>query len=288
MAIDIRALSDPQPLFSSQDSFALTDAYMREAMHAVQTIPADAFLNTPTEDIISSLVERHSFTPPILKRDEAYIDGPHEVELRRRDFGEEVRLRGTLVALVVPIEGDATLLHVNPNRFGQSIRANLHYNNVIFTVRDVNLQAQQVNAELEKQFAEVEQMLGFQRIIADQHRNALPQRLRPLIEERKSKLLADRNMVAGLSFPLRARHDAPKTYVAPVARKKIVVARPTTSAPFVPEPVLDEAVYTDILRIIDGMAHVMERSPSAFATMDEESLRQHLVPSLSWLEMRVA
>ena len=72
MVIDIRALSDPQPLFSSQDSFALTDAYMREAMHAVQTIPADAFLNTPTEDIISSLVERHGFTPPILKRDEAY------------------------------------------------------------------------------------------------------------------------------------------------------------------------------------------------------------------------
>ena len=109
----------------------------------------------------------------------------------------------------------------------------------------------------------------------------LPQRLRPLIEERKSKLLADRNMVAGLSFPLRARHDAPKTYVAPVARKKIVVARPTTSAPFVPEPVLDEAVYTDILRIIDGMAHVMERSPSAFATMDEESLRQHFLVQLN-------
>src|SRR5262249_16475446 len=166
-------------------------------------------------------------------------------------------------------------------RYGHAVRGNLHYNNVIFTVRGINLQPQQVNRELENQLAEAEQMLVLQRQMADQHRNSLPRRLRPLIEERKSKLLADRQMVAGLSCAVRPRPDAPKTYVAPVVRKKILVARPAASPPFAPEPVLDEDVYREILRILDGMAHVMERSPTAFTTMDEETLRQHFLVQLN-------
>src|SRR5258708_28812205 len=149
-------------------------------MNAVQAIAADALLNTPTEDIVSALVERHSFTAHILKRDQACIDGPHEIELRRRDFGEDVRLRGTLVALVVPVEGEAGLLYMNPNRYGHVIRANLHHNNVIFTVRGINLQPQQENGELENKLAEADGVLVYQRTIADQPRNSLPHRFRPL------------------------------------------------------------------------------------------------------------
>jgi hypothetical protein len=46
---------------------------------------------------------------------------------------------------------------------------------------------------------------------------------------------------------------------------------PKATAPFKPEPVLDEATYQQILKIMDGMVHVMERSPSSFATMAEEA-----------------
>jgi hypothetical protein len=48
-----------------------------------------------------------------------------------------------------------------------------------------------------------------------------------------------------------------------------------------PEPVLDEETYRQILKIMDGMAHVMERSPSAFAKMGEEDLRQHFLVQLN-------
>ena len=98
---------------------------------------------------------------------------------------------------------------------------------------------------------------------------------------RKARLLADKSMVASLPFKIKARADAPRTYVASVKRKPIAVQNSKTSAPFKPEPVLDEETYKQILQIMDGMVHVMERSPSAFATMGEEALRQHFLVQLN-------
>ena len=115
--------------------------------------------------------------------------------------------------------------------------------------------------------------------MAEIHRQQLPLRLRPEIEARKQKLLATRKMVAGLAFPIRARQDAPKTYTAPVVRKRVISTATPSAAPFEPEPFLDEANYRAILEIIQSMAVVMERSPSAFQTMGEENLRHlFLVP----------
>ena len=124
--INVLGLGEPGPMFSNQDISNLTDGYLREASDAVQKIPADELLNTPTEDVLSTLVEKHSFTAPALRRGEAYIDGPHEIEIRQMDFGREIRLHGTLLALVVPFDGEAGLFYINPNRYGHIIRANLH------------------------------------------------------------------------------------------------------------------------------------------------------------------
>lgn len=55
------------------------------------------------------------------------------------------------------------------------------------------------------------------------------------------------------------------------------VARQRPAAP--PEPALSDAIYRDILDTLQQMAEVMERSPHAYADMDEETLRfQFLVP----------
>jgi hypothetical protein len=45
--------------------------------------------------------------------------------------------------------------------------------------------------------------------------------------------------------------------------------------------VLDEANYKHILNVIDNMTVVMERSPSAFAKMGEEDIRQHYLVQLN-------
>jgi hypothetical protein len=78
------------------------------------------------------------------------------------------------------------------------------------------------------------------------------------------------------------RDDAPRTYALPEVRKKAVPALPAaTSAAYVPEPAIDLAVYDQILSVVQNMAHVMERSPSAFQAMGEEALRDHFLVQLN-------
>jgi hypothetical protein len=147
--------------FNNQNLSDLTSHEMRQALSAVQQIPADTLLNTPTEDIVHDLTERHSFTPPTLRRCDAYIDGPHEVEIRYPDCGREVRLRGTLLALIVPYDGNGNMFYMNPGRWGGAPRGNLHNNNLILTVRGDNLQTAQVNEQFDLRIKEIDEYLGY-------------------------------------------------------------------------------------------------------------------------------
>lgn len=280
--INILGLGDPVLLFHDQDLSNLSDQLVREARSAVQKIPTDTLLNTPTEDIIVELVVKYSFAAPVLRRHEAYIEGPHEVDIRRADYGREIRLAGTLLGLVVPYDGEGGMFYMNPNRYGGAPRGNLYNDNLILTMRGADLRADHVNEQFNARLDEIEEYLNCQRLMAEGHRQTLPPRLRPELEARKEKLLGASKMVAGLAFPIRARQDAPKTYVAPVVRKKVIATPvPSTTEPFEPEPVLEEANYQAILGIIQSMALVMERSPSAFQTMGEENLRQQFLVQLN-------
>jgi hypothetical protein len=279
-------VGEPVLLFQNQDLGNLVNGLLREALNAIQQIPPDDILSTPTEDIVANLVKRFSFTAPVLRQGEAYFEEPREVEIRRPDYGrEEIRLRGTLLTLVVPFDGDGSLFYMNPNRYGGAPRGNLNYNNLILTMQGDNLQSDRVNEQLDGRLKEIEEYLSHQRSMVEMHRQQLPPRLRPEIEARKQKLLEARKMAAGLAFPIHARQNTPNTYVAPIVRKKVIATPAPTAAPFKPEPVLEEANYRAILEIIQSMALVMERSPSAFQTMGEENLRhQFLVPLNSHFE----
>jgi hypothetical protein len=81
---------------------------------------------------------------------------------------------------------------------------------------------------------------------------------------------------------MRQREDTTRTYAAPGVRRKIEPRLPPAStAAYKPEPVLDEAIYQDILSTVENMTKVVERSPSAFAEMGEEDLRQHYLVQLN-------
>jgi hypothetical protein len=95
-----------------------------------------------------------------------------------------------------------------------------------------------------------------------------------------------------MGFKLKERPDAPKTFSAPEVRRKVqpTAAPPPGSATLhKQEPTLLDADYEHILSLISSMATVLERSPHAFATMDEDSLRfLLLVPLNSHYEGQVS
>ena len=56
---------------------------------------------------------------------------------------------------------------------------------------------------------------------------------------------------------------------------------PAASVPYEPEPVIDAEHYEHVLSVVQNMVQVMERSPSSFAHMDEEALRDHFLVQLN-------
>src|SRR5207248_2156138 len=88
--------------------------------------------------------------------------------------------------------------------------------------------------------------------------------------------------VAALGIPMRRREDAPRTYAAPVVRRKLPTSRLSGGTPaFKPEPALPMDEYEHILSIVLNMAKVIERSPRRFADMAEEELRDHFLVQLN-------
>jgi hypothetical protein len=157
VVISVLALGDPQALFNNQDMSNVLSYQLKQALEAVQQISANTLLNTPTEDIVGDLTDKYSITPPALRRADAYVDGPHEVDITYPDYGREVRLRGTLLALIIPFDGQGSMLHINPGRWGGAIRANFHNNNVILIVKGENLQPAQVNEQFTVRADEIEE-----------------------------------------------------------------------------------------------------------------------------------
>ena len=81
---------------------------------------------------------------------------------------------------------------------------------------------------------------------------------------------------------MKERPGSERTFVAPEVRRKLSPTMPPASAaPFKPEPTLSPNDYEHILRVLENMVRVMERSPSAFASMDEEALRSHFLVQLN-------
>ena len=102
------------------------------------------------------------------------------------------------------------------------------------------------------------------------------------INRRRQTLLSNQSLVANLGFPLKERTDAPRTFTAPNVQRRITPTMPPASTtPYEPEPTLSNDDYEHIISVMTNMALVMERSPSAFAEMDEEALRSHFLVQLN-------
>jgi hypothetical protein len=281
------SFGQPEILFHKQDMHSTMEAHRQRASLLVQQMNGNSLLNTPTEDIVADITEQLQFDIPVLHREQAHAD-QREAMVQVRDYysGDDDGVRavpGTMVELYVPFTGDKDFFFIRPTTYNMNPpRAIVSDAQITIRVSGQNLTQQAVKQQLDGTLDSIDEYLSWQRTSATELNNGPPGLIRSSVEHRKSKLLADQNLVAGLGYNLKPRADVPKTYVAPTVRRKVQVQRPAaTTAPFKPEPVLDEPNYKAILDIIQSMTLVMERSPTAFHSMGEEDLRQQFLVQLN-------
>lgn len=277
-------------LFSTTDLSRALDATIKEVLTTVDGIPAEQFLNTAQADLVAHLVEKLSVEPIKLLREEMHA---HETEAQidvSRDSNRYIRdpsmpsyRPGQRISIHVPFTGEAQLFVAAPSTYSANPpRATVAGRELILKYEMADDAGRDIKPELDRTLDSITQYLGWQAAQIHAHNLSLPLVAEQAINDRRGRLLANSQRLASLGIPVRVKSDAPATYTIPTVRKRAVPGLPQAmTTPFEPEPVWAMDQYEHALNVIQQMTLVMERSPSAFSTMDEEALRQHFLVQLN-------
>jgi hypothetical protein len=273
-------------LFSSRHLSDILDARRHAVQAEIENLDANRLLNTSPTDLAEYLVGKFRLEPVKLVKEQWSAD-EHETQYdaRRdpdrwvRDQNRPLMIPAQQIDVEVPFEGEGDLLFARPNTYNSAPpRATIRRQSLLISHVLPHDSSHDIKQEITRTLADIEEYLSWQRAEIDGFNSSLPATASNAIAARRNRLLANQGRVASLGIPLKVRADAPKTYTAPEVRVKVAPKLPpTTTAPYVQEPALDQAHYEHVLAVLQNMIHVIERSPSAFARMGEEDLRQHFL-----------
>jgi hypothetical protein len=283
-------MRDRQYLFSDADWFSVEQNQLQKMQEEIAAVNGDRLLNTAVDDLARYFESKFTIEVPALVTEEivvdqreAKIDVRHDPRRWIDDRSRPVYVPGTEVEIEIPFTGDAEVFRVRPTSYTMSPpRAEVRSNALVLRISGTDLTADGVQQSINQTINELQSHLSTLRTNAAGLNQQLFQRAKTAIEFRRQKLLADRNLVGALGFKMKQRDGNQRTFSAPEVKRRIgPTMPPASSAPYKPEPVLNNDDYEHILSVLDNMAHVMERSPSAFHHMDEEALRTHFLVQLN-------
>jgi hypothetical protein len=277
-------------LFSNASWHDVERNQLQEMQKAIAALDGNRLLNTSVEDLVIYFENKFQIEIPTLLTEEIVVDQREtQIDVSRDrnrmiyDRSRPFHIAGTEVEVEIPFTGEAEAFKIQPTTYTMSPpRAEVRGNLLVLKIVGTNLEAERLRGDIDRTVDEIQSHLTTLRGNAQGLRTQLPTQARSAIESRRQKLLGDRNLVGGLGFKMKPRPGMNQTFTAPEVRKKLAPSLPAASTmAYKPEPALSNADYEHILGVLQNMVQVMERSPSAFETMDEESIRSHFLVQLN-------
>ncbi|MGW3420368.1 hypothetical protein [Streptomyces phaeochromogenes] len=270
-------------LFRRGDLARSLEHELSKIAEAVARWNEDALLSSPESDICEELEQELLVEPLVLDRERTTASPVKEGSAVIRQFGEETRIRQTVVSISVPFTGDPELFDLRPSTFTHNPPAATVQGNElkIEWMGPINHDAQQIRLNLDRQLDEIQRWIDWSTAQVKAYTPSAKQTIANEVQGRKARLLANRNIQGALGFPMQERPDA-ATYSVPIKRKKIVPRKTTVPArPFQPEPALAEAHYEAALEVLRNQRNALERAPGTSAKMGEEEIRNLLLIGLN-------
>lgn len=283
-------MRDREYIFSNASWHDVERHQLQEMQKAIAALDGNRLLNTSVEDLVLYFESKFQIEIPTLLTEEIVVDQREtQIDISRDhnrmiyDRSRPFHIAGTEIEVEIPFTGEAEAFKIQPTTYTTSPpRAEVRGNLLVLKIVGTNLEAERVRSDIDRAVTEIQSHLTTLRSNAQGLRAQLPTQARSAIESRRQKLLGDRNLVGGLGFKMKPRSGTNQTFTAPEIRKKLAPSLPAASTlPYKPEPTLSNADYEHILGVLQNMVQVMERSPSAFETMDEESIRSHFLVQLN-------
>jgi hypothetical protein len=276
-------------LFGKVDWFSVERTQQEKMRSEIANLDRSRVLNSSIDDLADYFEGEYTLTVPSLDKDGIIADQQEKDIDVSGDRGRYWStpgphfIRGTELSLTVPFSGDSEFFCIRPASYTMnSPRAEIRGRVLVLRIADPKPDPAKVRAEFDRRLQHIEGNLTNLRNCIAPYNAAIRNSAKQQLEARKSKLLSDQNLVAELGYNLRPREKDTSTYAAPQVRRKLKPSLPPQSTKaFKPEPALPSEDYEHILNVLENMTLVMERSPSAFETIDEEGLRTHFLVQLN-------
>jgi hypothetical protein len=281
-------------LFSQQHFHEAAQGRKESLVREILGYDMSAVIATPIEELAKYFEERYGMNPPRLKRDEIHLlDSPKEVATRERvrdqvweDEYVNVNRNYIQFTVCIPFEGDASLFGLRPSSYQYSLsrkmNASIHGSEIHLSYNELVEGGQTDFTSLyEGDVSMIETNLQRLSTDAQNFNQELPALIRQKLSERKQNAEKNSLIIQSFKIPIKKRDDIPTTYAIPEIRRKPSIVESPKVKTFTPDPTLTTEEYENILSIIKDMALAMERSPSTFAKLTEEEIRNFFLISLN-------
>lgn len=279
--------------FREGDTFATFRNIIETVTREVDALDNEYILKASATEIEDHYVNKVIIEPLELDSENFYVENQEGIkkdvshEFDRMAFrGERIVVPGTRLDIAIPFTGDPILWRIRPSSFTLSAYPEINIKNgtVTFSISFADDSADP--AKLKQQIdSSVKSLAGAVQNLkrdVENHNRTAPGQIKAVVERKRQKAQTATNALASLGIPFK-RRDTPPTFTVPTTRRATPAKRPpkVPTEKYEPEPVLDMAEYEHILEIIKSMGLVIERSPSSFATLDEEAIRTHFLLQLN-------
>ncbi len=288
--------SQDELLFHEIDFPNLLGEMKRGLNTEISSLSRDRMLKESDDDLYAFFVEKYSPVVAVLHDEQKHVLPPKDIRIDVRgrfDYAiEDERapafVKGTLITIVIPFEGDSQYFKFRPSAYSLSgVRGDIIDNEVHLKYSGLpqDMSTEAIKTKMEHDIKQIKEYLTRLSQETETHNKYVKDETRKLLDARRNAVLKDESLVESLGIPIKRRPDDNSTFTIPVVRRMPAIEQHHDKTPKPREPILQEVEYNHILDLISRMAIVMERSPKAFYEMDEESIRwQFLIPLNSHYE----
>lgn len=278
--------------FRDGDTFATFRDIIKAVTNEIKALDNEYILKASETELEDYYTEKAFIEPLVLHSEQRYIenqsgtqiDVSHDVS--RGVFpGERAVVRGTKIDIAIPYEGNAMLWQIQPSTYSMSGYPEIELKNgkILLSISfpDDSANPEQLKSNIERNIKSLEGAVGCLKNDVIKHNQSIQTTIKQAIKRKKELAKSTTGAVAALGIPIKRAGISP-TFTIPTKRRTKPIKKPTVeTGSYKPEPVLDEKEYQYILKILRSMSLVIERNPSSFSTLDEESIRDHFLLQLN-------
>lgn len=263
------------------------DDYLRgrltRALAELAGIDPDVILSENVDVVVAVLLEKHMPTEIRIDWDGATRTPVKEVTTQVRDQFDRDEIYivpASKVVVSIPISGTTEMLDYQASTFSLSGKdGKISGGSVIVEVIERTLNAETIRGQVDRVKQDIVKRVAWANGDLAKFRMTAEQAIRSDFVGRKDRILHDREVEASLGIPVRTS-TTPRPPVE-ARRRQVTLQTRRAQSSFVPEPVLDEAIYQDVLDAVRAWATSLERTPRTAAKLDEEELRDLLLGNLN-------